>query len=258
MAEASQPSWLPKPRGSGPVRARLFCLPSAGGGAAPFHRWSPYFPADIELLPVKLPAREERIREPAIDQMPVMVEAVAEGIRPRLDVPFAVLGHSMGALIAFELARRWRRQGAPMPVCLFLVAYPAAQLGSNTGLVHRLPDGEFLQKLQDRYRGIPGAIASNEELMRLLLPALRADFALVETYQYREEPPLDCPILALAGDEDREATVADVSAWREQTTAGFSLRIFPGGHFFLHESPRSVVPAVIRHLESLLAQGGSR
>jgi medium-chain acyl-[acyl-carrier-protein] hydrolase len=232
----------------------LFCLPHAGGGAAPFHRWSGFLPADLELLPVKLPGREVRLREPAIDRMPRMIDSLAEALGPKLDIPFALVGHSMGALIAFELARRWRRQSGPTPVCLFLAAYPAPQLPAKSHFIHRLPDGEFLQKLQHRFGGIPGAVAGNEELMRLLLPTLRADYTLVETYQYQDENPLDCPILALAGDEDPEATIADMGAWRQQTTAAFSLRIFPGGHFFVHQEPRSVVPVIVRHLESLMAQ----
>ena len=88
--------------------------------------------------------------------------------------------------------------------------------------------------------------------MRLLLPTLRADFKLVETYQYQPERPLDCPILALACDEDQHVTPAEVSAWREQTTAAFSLRILPGGHFFVHDAPASVVPILVRHLDTLL------
>jgi medium-chain acyl-[acyl-carrier-protein] hydrolase len=255
MSNLSNPQpWLPQRRASGPVRARLFCLPHAGGGAAPYHRWSGHFPANIELVPVKLPGREERIRERAIDRMPAMVAALTEALAGDLDLPFAVLGHSMGAIIAFELARAWRSSGIA-PLCLFVAACPAPQLPRRSAAIHGLSEGEFLEKLQHRYQGIPGAVASNEELMRLLLPTLRADFSLVETYECQAGPPLACPILALAGDEDAEVTVADVSAWRQQTAAAFSLRIFPGNHFFLHQNPRSVVPVVVRHLESLLAHG---
>jgi medium-chain acyl-[acyl-carrier-protein] hydrolase len=234
------------------VRARLLCFPHAGGGAAPFYRWSSWLPPDVQLLPVNLPGRESRLREPAMDLLPPLVEAIGEAVEPRLDGPFAVLGHSMGAMLTFELARRWRRQGKRMPICLLLAACPAPQLPQKLAPIHRLPDGEFLNKLQARYQGIPQEVASQKELMRLLLPTLRADFKLVETYEYQPEPPLDCPILALAGDEDQHVTPAEVSAWREQTTGAFSLRILPGGHFFVHDAPASVVPILVRHLDSLL------
>jgi medium-chain acyl-[acyl-carrier-protein] hydrolase len=231
------------------------CFPHAGGGVAPFYRWSRWLPPDIRLWPVKLPGREDRLREPALDQMPLLVEAIGEAIDPCLDGPFAVVGHSMGALIAFELARRWRRHGKRMPVCLFVAACPAPQLPQKSEPIHRLSDGEFLDKLHRRYQGIPQEVASQRDLMRLLLPTLRADFKLVETYEYRQEPPLDCPILALAGDDDPDVTPAEASAWRDQTTAAFSLRILPGGHFFLHQTPGSVVPILCRHLDAVVRQG---
>ena len=237
------------------MRARLLCFPHAGGGVAPFYRWSSWLPPEIQLLPVKLPGREDRIREPAMDELPRLVEAISDAIDPGLDGPFAVVGHSMGATIAFELARRRRRQAKRMPACLILAACPAPQLPQKAVPIHRLPDGEFLDKLHVRYQGIPAEVASQKDLMRLLLPTLRADFKLVETYRYQPEPPLDCPILALAGDEDQQVTMAEVSAWREQTSAAFSLRIFPGGHFFLHEAAGSVVPILCRHLDALLPKG---
>jgi len=250
--------WLSQSKTPGPVRARLLCFPHAGGGVAPFYRWSSWLPPDIQLSPVKLPGREDRLREPAVDELPRLVESIGEAIDPCLDGPFAVVGHSMGALLAFELARRWRRLDRRMPVCLFLAACPAPQLPPKLESIHRLPESEFLRMLQDRYQGIPQEIASNKELMHLLLPTLRADFRLVETYEYHQEPPLDCPILALAGDDDRHVTPAEVSAWREQTTGGFSLRILTGGHFFVHQTPGSVVQILARHLDGLLGQGATR
>ncbi len=228
------------------------CLPHAGGGAAPFYRWSSWLPPDIRLLPVNLPGRESRLREAAIDELPRLIEAMGQAIDPELDGPFAVAGHSMGAMLAFELARRWRRQGKRMPACLIVAACKAPQLPERLALIHGLPEGEFLAKLQQRYQGIPQEVASQKDLMRLLLPTLRADFKLVETYQYQPGLPLDCPILALAGDEDQHVTPAEVSAWREQTTGAFSLRILPGGHFFVHDAPASVVPILVRHLDTLL------
>ena len=250
--------WLPQSKTAGPVRARLVCFPHAGGGVAAFYRWSSWLPPDIQLWPVKLPGREDRLREPALDQLPLLVESIGEAIDPCLDGPFAVVGHSMGALIAFELARRWRRRGKRMPVCLFVAACPAPQLPQKSAPIHRLPDGEFLDKLQGRYQGIPQEVASQKDLMQLLLPTLRADFKLVETYEYVQEPPLDSPIFALAGDLDPDVSPTDVSAWREQTTGAFSLRMLPGGHFFLHQTPRAVVQILYRHLDAVVGQSTTR
>jgi medium-chain acyl-[acyl-carrier-protein] hydrolase len=253
MTDISDPNrWFPQSTNRN-ARGRLFCFPHAGGGAAKFYSWSHDIPAEIELLPVKLPGREERFREPAVDSLPALVERLAEVLPARCDLPFAFLGHSMGALIAFELARRLHRMGKAGPVCLFVAACPAPQAASFSEAIHTLPDAELLRALRTRYGGIPDAVAAHAELMQLMLPVLRADFKAVETYAYRPEPPLACGIVAMAGDEDAEVGVAEVSAWREQTNGGFSLHILRGNHFFLHEARQSTAQLVSRHLQALLA-----
>ncbi len=241
--------WFHEPENPG-ARLRLFCFPHAGGGAAKFYAWSGELPREFEALPAMLPGREERFREPAVASLPLLVESLGRAIDDYTGIPFAFLGHSMGALVAFELTRRLRRERKRLPVCLFVAACPAPQSLRISEPVHKLPDDEFFRQVRERYGGVPDAVAANPELMALMLPSIRADFTAVETYRYDEEPPLDCPIVAMAGDSDREVSIADVSAWRRQTTAAFSLHIFPGGHFFLHDAPRNSVQLVSRRLRS--------
>jgi surfactin synthase thioesterase subunit len=152
-----------------------------------------------------------------------------------LDGPFVLLGHSMGAWLAFEVARTLRRRNLQMPELLVVTAArpPATPAPANPW--HRLPDEELVTKVDSRYGGIPAAVRNNPEALRLLLPALRADLQMVETYQFHQEPPLDIDILAMGGTDDPAVSVTQLNDWRRLTSAGFSVRLFPGGHFFLFE-----------------------
>jgi medium-chain acyl-[acyl-carrier-protein] hydrolase len=143
----------------------------------------------------------------------------------------------MGALAAFELARELRRRGRPMPVRLVVSGRAAPHLPSRRRPIHRLPDREFRGELK-ALGGTPAAVFENDELMEVLLPTLRADFTAHETYRYRDEPPLDCPILAVTGAEDAVAPPADVEKWRRHTRAAFDVRVLPGGHFFIQTQRR--------------------
>jgi len=149
----------------------------------------------------------------------------------------------MGALISFELARQLRRQYAPDPIALFVSAYRAPQLPAPSPPIHSLPQDEFVEALR-RLNGTPEAVLQDAELMQLLLPTLRADFAICETYTYTPEVPLECPILAFGGLQDREVSRDDLAAWCHQTHRAFKLRMVPGDHFFLHSARASLVYAV--------------
>lgn len=249
LASASNENvWLPQRREGGCERIRLFCFPHAGGGTALFHRWATEMPEGVELLPVRLPGREVRFKEPAYTDLMALVDALGEALLPELDKPYALLGHSLGALVGFELARLLRRRGEKLPEHLFVAACPAPQAAHSRSPIHHLPDDEFVESLRRRYNGIP-SLATHEELIRLMLPTMRADVEAAETYRYRREPPLQCPILVLGGSEDRCVSPAHLAAWQKQTTREFSLRVFPGGHFFLHKAGRSVVRSIVGRLE---------
>jgi medium-chain acyl-[acyl-carrier-protein] hydrolase len=232
--------------GRRPVRdpqARLFCLPYAGGGTTIFHAWPDRLPNAVEVCPIALPGRENRIREKAFDRLPPLVEALAAAIHPYLDKPFALFGHSMGALIAFELTRYLRERRYPMPYQLVVSAARAPHCRSSTAKIHVLPDHEFTQQLR-LLRGTSEAVLQNEELMQLLLPVLRADFAICEEYVYNADAPLDCPITVYAGRDDQEIGSDLLHAWSEQTRGIFRLRMFPGDHFYLLTAREKLLRAI--------------
>jgi medium-chain acyl-[acyl-carrier-protein] hydrolase len=230
------------------TQLRLFCFPYAGAGALIFRKWSDGLPPDIEVCPIQLPGRGTRLTEPPFTQLSCLVEALAPALVPLLDKPFAFFGHSLGALIGFELAREMRRQYGVHPVRLFVSAGRAPQIPHRAAPIHTLPDNQFLAELR-RLNGTPRELLDHEELMAVMLPILRADFALYETYLYSTEPSLNCPISVFGGLQDRRVKDSDLEEWRSQTSASFSLRMFPGDHFFLKE------PLLLQALSQELQSG---
>jgi medium-chain acyl-[acyl-carrier-protein] hydrolase len=171
-----------------------------------------------------------------------------------MDRPFALYGHSMGALIAYELARRLREAGRAEPVHLFVSGCRAPQLADTRDVTYDLPDPEFIEELR-RLKGTPSEVLEHEELLRLVLPLLRADFAVAQTYRYSEGPPLGCPLTAVGGLQDEEVTREQLTPWREMTTGAFSLHMLPGDHFFLHTSQDVLLEIITRQLARL--RGGA-
>ncbi|HEX5724523.1 MAG TPA: thioesterase domain-containing protein [Longimicrobiaceae bacterium] len=251
MSIAKTPSpWVVIPRSDGRARLRLFCFPYAGGGARTFHPWARMLPSGVELCAVQPPGRENRLSEAPYTNMLELVDRLAEVLAPWMDVPFAFFGHSNGAIMSFELARRLRRAGRPLPLHLFLSGRQAPHLPPRHEPIHALAEPAFSERLR-RLEGTPEEILQNDEIMELVRPLLRADFALAETYAYAAEPPLAIPISAYGGDEDPDVFVDDVHAWREYTSAAFHARIFPGGHFFLHSGRAAVLEELSREIARL-------
>jgi medium-chain acyl-[acyl-carrier-protein] hydrolase len=239
--------WLQCRGASSLATLRLFCFPYAGGGASVLRRWATAFPPTVEVCGIQLPGRGPRIREAPYTRLSSLVDDLGEALRPYLQPPFVFFGHSLGALVGFELVRHLRRHGGPSPVLLVVSGCSAPHRPLPGSPIHTLPDAEFLEKL-DRLNGTPRAVLDEPELMQLLLPALRADFETYETYVYSPEPPLTTPISAYAGLQDTRVSHEHLEAWREQTTADFSLREFPGGHFFLHTAAALLMEALCRDL----------
>ncbi|MCL5670566.1 MAG: alpha/beta fold hydrolase, partial [Acidobacteria bacterium] len=204
-------------------------------------------PADVEVCPVQFPGRGTRLMETPFAQIWPPVQALAQALAPLLDKPFAFFGHSLGALFGFELARQLRRQSGVQPVRLFVSADLAPQIPHRGRPIHALPEGEFLDELR-RLNGIPQKVLEDVELMQIMLPVLRADFAVYETYAYSAEPPLNCPISTFGGLQDDRVSRGDLEAWRDQTSVSFSLRMFPGDHFFLHAAQPLLLQALSEEL----------
>jgi medium-chain acyl-[acyl-carrier-protein] hydrolase len=237
----------PRPRPA--AAARLLCLPYAGGGASVFRTWPEVLPATIELRSVQPPGREGRLREPAFTRMDALVSSLTDALSTgdHLDRPFAVFGHSMGALIGFELVRELRRLGGPLPVHLFVAGHAAPQVPPTEPELHDVPDEAFADGLR-RLEGTPEEVLAHPGLMQLLMPLLRADFELCETYAPPDEPPIDVPISAFGGLEDHVADRAGLEAWAVHTSAGFRLRMVPGGHFFLQSARELLVRGIVGDL----------
>ncbi|WP_277881879.1 thioesterase II family protein [Coleofasciculus sp. FACHB-542] len=244
--------YCPKPN---PLSSlRLFCFPYAGGGALNFRTWSQGLPVGVEVCAVELPGRGKRILEAPFTQALPLVQAIAHALLPYLDKPFAFFGHSMGALVSFEVARLLRREYGMSPVHLFVSGRSAPQLPLQEPPIHSLPQPAFIEELR-RLNGTPKAVLENVELMELLLPILRADFAVLETYVYAAEPPLQCPITAFGGLQDVKVSVDRLEAWRQQTSAKFSLQMLPGDHFFVQSAQPLLLQFLSRELNSISTVG---
>jgi surfactin synthase thioesterase subunit len=233
------------------ARFRLFCFPHAGGSVATYRSWPRHLPSDVEVCAVQLPGRDVRMRDEPITEMPRLVDELAEGLASSLERPHAFFGHSMGAIIAFELVRRLRRQARPLPVHLFVSARSAPQIVDGKPPCHDLPEADFVNHLVERYNGIPQPILAEPELMRLFLPILRADFKLIENYRYQPGETLEQPVTAFGGAEDPIVTSAELGAWRDVTHGAFHLHMMSGGHFFLQSSEAELARLIANELRSM-------
>lgn len=239
-------SWLilGKPRRK--TRLRLFCFPYAGGGASIFRQWQEDMPEGIEVCAVQLPGRENRIAEPPFRILSSLIEAMVEALAPYFDVPFAFFGHSLGVKIAFELVRELRRKKDIQPVHLFVSGARPPHVPEPRPL-HQLSEHDFIEELR-RYSATPEVVLQSRELMEMYLPILRADFSIDETYIYYEDNPLDCPISAFGGTEDKEANREELDAWRQHTLSSFTLQMFQGDHFFIKSSQLLLLHSISRVL----------
>ncbi|MDP3718277.1 MAG: alpha/beta fold hydrolase [Acidobacteriota bacterium] len=229
------------------ARLRLYCLPFAGGGAAMFRSWPGELPADIEVCPIQLPGREARFHEPRFTRIPQLVRTLAPVMLPHLQKPFAILGHSMGGLIAFELLRELRRLGAPPPQRLLVSGRQAPQIVNTDPPLHGLPAGQFFDELDRRYGGVPTEALNNPEIREVFVALLRADIEMVESYRYLADAPLDCPISVFGGRHDL-VSESDLSAWQEHTRPPLTVTMFEGSHFFIQTARVELLRVIGQHL----------
>jgi medium-chain acyl-[acyl-carrier-protein] hydrolase len=243
---AKESHWLEFTQLNSSASTRLYCLPYAGGSAAIYRQWHGGVLSGLDIRPIQLPARGRRISERPFERLLSLVAELADALNG--DHPFALFGHSMGAIVAFELAREFRRRGHIGPVHLFVSGASAPQLAPNRPPRFRLNRAALIAELR-KLGGTPDGVFDNDELLELILPALRADFALMDTYQYQAEPPLSCAISAFAGEQDDEAESARVLEWRAQSTRPFRFRELDGDHFFLRSHCDAIRAAVSTDLE---------
>ena len=228
----------------------LLCLPYSGASAMVYARWRRKLPAWLNVRPVELPGRGARFGEALQTDMQALARQLAVEQRLAASKPYALLGHSLGALLAFELAHELQALGCPAPSALFACGTAApTRREEYDGKDWREPksDAQLIDELR-QLQGTPEEVLANEELMGLTLPILRADFLLCGRYAYRQRPPLRCPLQVLAGDADR-ATQEQLLAWAKETLGPFDLQMFPGGHFFIHTEEDRVLDALTSRLQ---------
>ncbi len=244
-------SWLVRWSRNPKARFRLFCFPHAGAGASAFKSWPGQLPLEVEICAVQLPGRENKLREAPFTDLTGLVQKLAEVVSPYLDKPFAFFGHSMGALVSFELTRELHRARLPGPVHLFVSGHRAPHLPDPDPPIHQLPASAMVTELRRRY-DTPETLIQNPELLELLLPLLRADLAVCETYLYSAEDALDSPITVYGGLEDPKVSRQELAAWRSQTRGVFDPRMFPGKHFFPQTAESFVVQSLGHDLKCVL------
>lgn len=249
--------WFVAPRPQGSPRVLLLCFPHGGGSASTFNAWPQDLPAEVEVGALQLPGRGRRLSEAAATRIEQIVEPLLRLLEPVQPLPVALFGHSLGAWVAFELARRLQAVGRSI-THLFVAGQPSPDVPDREAPIRDWPDGEFIAEVQRRYGPFPDEVLRDHEMMALVLPVLRADFTIKENYRYVDGPPLECPITALGGDHDDSASVDELTAWRHHTCSDFHLDMFPGGHFFVESARAAMLKMIAARLERMPPDGAGR
>jgi surfactin synthase thioesterase subunit len=242
MRPTSDP-WIARQPTRFPARLRLFCLPYAGGGARIFRTWADALPGDVQVCALQLPGRDQRLADPPIKWVAEAVDVLSAALRRYLDMPFAFFGHSMGAVLAYEVSRRLFAAFGQAPTRLFVSGHSAPHLPRRRPSLHHLPDTDFVAGVR-ALNGTPVEVFDHPELVDLLLPMLRADFELVETYAELAGPRLSCPVTAMGGDSDAYVPPEDLDAWRSVTCGPFESILFEGGHFYVNSAREMLLRAL--------------
>ncbi|BBM86750.1 type I polyketide synthase [Candidatus Uabimicrobium amorphum] len=216
-------------------KLRVFCFPYAGGGASLFRTFHETMPEGVEVVPIQYPGRENLIKEPLLKSVDKLVAEIYPDVKEMLDVPCVFLGYSLGALVAFEMVRKLRRENDTLPQELIVAAHRSPHLPDSTVQIHSLPDKEMVDVLRKTITDVPDQLWENEEMLKAYLPMIRADVTVSETYHYVDEEPLGCKILACGGTHDDHVSEEEILAWQKQTSAEFVHKMIEGTHFFLHD-----------------------
>lgn len=238
--------WLVRQPGAG-RRLRLYCFAYAGGSARMYQSWQALVPPELEICAVELPGRAARFHEAPYESLHPLVDALSEVLEVDSSLPYAFFGHSLGGLLAFELARRRQVQGRSLPEQLFVSASAAPRQRTAARRPLSLMDDESLLAELKRYNGTPPEVLANRELMSLYLPTLRADFGLVDGFVYRPGPQLAMPISVFCGTADHHVNGTGIEEWAQETRAGCTFDWFEGDHFFIHAQRQAVLERVQRN-----------
>ncbi|MGH9238260.1 MAG: thioesterase II family protein [Vicinamibacterales bacterium] len=252
MTDAAASRWLHRYAPRARAAVTLLCLPPAGSSAAVYARWTDRLPADIEVAAVEYPGRGARRREASFVRLHRLVAAMLAAIAPTLGRPFAVFGHSLGGLVAFELVRHLARARGPAPLGLYVAGCAAPMLGPSKPPLFSAAEPDFVEALRD-LNGTEEAWLRDETVMRLFLPSLRADFEMTDTYVYEPGQPLRCPVTLIGGDSDRHTPLASLAGWKSLSVAPVETRLYPGDHFFLRTAEAAIVHDLGMHLQETLA-----
>lgn len=247
--------YRPAPRPDASLR--LVCFPFAGGGAASYRLWPQYLPSSIDVIAVHPAGRAHRLREPPLRRVEAMAAAYLGDLEPLLDRPVALFGHSLGAIIAAECARVLQAAGR-QPVHLFVSSRPVLR-EEESQKIHLLPDREFIAAMNRRYQGIPAEILKHPDVLELLLPALRADVEALETFRRKPEAPkLTCPTTVFGGALDRAVSMADLQSLRDEVAGQWSIRMFPGDHFYIEPQRENLLAEIHAALAPALNEMAKR
>jgi surfactin synthase thioesterase subunit len=244
---SSDPLWCRRYRPARNAGARLVCFPHAGGSAPFFLPVATALSPRADVVAIQYPGRQDRRSEPLIDDLTSLTDRVHEVLRDEPELPTCLFGHSMGAIVAFELARRLEADGHG-PVHLFVSGRRAPSAWRDEK-VHLQDDAGILAEVR-KLNGTASSLLGDDELMRAALPALRADYRAIETYRSTPETAVRCPITAFTGDSDPKTTLDEANAWSRHTSAGFDLQIFTGGHFFLTEHADEIIKIIDQQLQA--------
>ncbi len=221
---------------------RLYCFPFAGGGPMAFRAWPAHFPA-TEVWAVHLPGRESRMGEPPFTDMDALMDVLVPLFAAHADAPFSLFGHSMGAMVAFELTRRLEADTGLRPNRLFVSGHAAPSSPAKPNHSHTLPHAEFVDRIRS-FEGTPDEVFEHKELLEIFVPLLRADITLLETYKCIADARVACPIVALGGRDDKEVAIAALDDWAAHTHAAFEVHAFDGGHFYWNDAPEPMLRVI--------------
>ena len=242
--------WIHRFRKDAQASNRLVCFPHAGGSASFFFPMAQNLTPDTEVFAVQYPGRQDRHTEAPIEDIQVLADHVADALGDRADLPTAFFGHSMGAVIAFEVIRRLESRGAGTAPALLFASGRRSPSSYREEAVHQRDDEGVIAELK-RLNGTDARVLADDELLRLIMPAIRGDYRAIETYRCPPGPPLGCAVTVLVGDDDPRTTLDEARAWQQHTTGRFALHVFPGGHFYLSTQQQAVTRAVAAGLATL-------